>query len=51
MRKVPDPCSIGSEVVERVSSFKFLGVTVAEELTWGTHIASTVGKAVTFPDI
>ena len=39
------PLSIGLEVVERVSSFKFLGVTVAEDLSWGTHIASAVGKA------
>ena len=39
------PLTISSEVVERVSTFKFLGVTLAEDLSWGTHIASAVGKA------
>lgn len=39
------PLSIGSEVVERVSSFKFLGVTMTEDLSWGTHIAPAVRKA------
>lgn len=39
------PLTIGSVVVERVSSFKFLGVTMAEDLSWSNHIASAVGKA------
>ncbi len=39
------PLFISSEAVERVSSFKFLGVTVAEDLSWGSHITSAVGKA------
>lgn len=29
----------------RLSSFKFLGMTVAEDLFWAAHIASAVGKA------
>ena len=36
---------IGSEVVERVNSFKFLGLTMADDLTWGTKTASAIGKA------
>lgn len=39
------PLSIGAEVVERVSNFKFLGVTMAEDLSWGTHTTYAVGKA------
>lgn len=36
------PFLIGNEVVERVSSFKFLGVTVTEDLSWGkTNSASS----------
>uniref|UniRef100_A0A3B3HJX1 Reverse transcriptase domain-containing protein n=1 Tax=Oryzias latipes TaxID=8090 RepID=A0A3B3HJX1_ORYLA len=37
--------SIGTEMVERVTSFKFLGVTMTEDLSWGPHTASVVGKA------
>ncbi len=36
---------INSEKVERVSSFKFLGLTVMEKLSWGSHIALVIGKA------
>lgn len=31
--------------MERVSQFKFLGVSVSEELTWSTNIMLAVGKA------
>ena len=39
------PLLIGGEEVERVSNFKFLGVTVADDLSWRTNITSAVGKA------
>ncbi|KAK7929457.1 hypothetical protein WMY93_005852 [Mugilogobius chulae] len=39
------PLFIGKDVVERVQSFKFLGVTVTEDLSWGDHISKAVGKA------
>lgn len=39
------PLFIGSGVVMRVSSFKFLGVTVEEDLSWGSHIALAMRKA------
>ena len=38
------PLLIGNEVVERASSFKFLGVTVSEDLSWGRNIASATAK-------
>ncbi len=31
--------------VERVSSFKYLGVNISEDLTWTTHIQTQVKKA------
>lgn len=37
--------SIGSEIIERVESFKFLRVTVTKDLSWGKHISLSVGKA------
>ena len=39
------PLSIGSEAVERVAHFRFLGVTITEDLSWGINTASAVGKA------
>ena len=39
------PLLIGKEEVERVSSFKFLGVTVADNLSWTTNTTSAVKKA------
>ncbi|MEL6802586.1 MAG: reverse transcriptase domain-containing protein, partial [Bacteroidota bacterium] len=39
------PLLIGNEEVERVSSFKFLGVTVADDLSWTTNTTSAVKKA------
>uniref|UniRef100_A0A3Q3XE81 Ig-like domain-containing protein n=1 Tax=Mola mola TaxID=94237 RepID=A0A3Q3XE81_MOLML len=33
------------EEVERVESFKFLGVTISADLTWSTHISHQVRKA------
>lgn len=39
------PLFIGNEEVERVSNFKFLGLTVTEDLLWGKNITSAIGKA------
>lgn len=35
----------GSEEVQRVPSFKFLRLTVTEDLSWGINTNSAVGKA------
>lgn len=37
--------SIHGKEVERVGSFKFLGVHISADLTWTTHISNQVGKA------
>nr|XP_061803034.1 cilia- and flagella-associated protein 74-like [Nerophis lumbriciformis] len=42
---IHQPLTIGNDVVEKVRSFKFLGVTVTEDLSWGDHISTAVGKA------
>ncbi|CAM4273985.1 unnamed protein product [Leuciscus chuanchicus] len=39
------PLNINGEAVERVNNFKFLGVTVSEDLSWGSSITSAVGNA------
>ncbi|KAI4878733.1 hypothetical protein NFI96_009793 [Prochilodus magdalenae] len=39
------PLNIGGTLVERVSSFKFLGVHLAEDLTWTTNTSHLVRKA------
>ena len=39
------PLSIGNEEVERVPSFKFLGVTLSEDLSWSANTTLAVGKA------
>ncbi len=36
---------ISGTPVERVSSFKYLGVNISEDLTWTTHIQTQVMKA------
>uniref|UniRef100_A0A8C1WEF3 Reverse transcriptase domain-containing protein n=1 Tax=Cyprinus carpio TaxID=7962 RepID=A0A8C1WEF3_CYPCA len=36
---------INREAVERVNSFKCLGLTVSEDLSWGNNITLAVGKA------
>ena len=38
-------CSLHGEAVERVESFKFLGVHISADLTWTTHICHQVGTA------
>lgn len=37
--------SNGSEVVERVSNFKYLELNVTEDLSWSINTFSAVGKA------
>ncbi len=39
------PLMISGTPVERVSSFKYLGVKISEDLTWTTHIQTQVKKA------
>ncbi len=39
------PLMISGTPVERVSSFKYLGVNISEDLTWTTHIQTRVKKA------
>ncbi len=39
------PLMISGSPVERVSSFKYLGVNILEDLTWTTHIQTQVKKA------
>ncbi len=39
------PLMISGTPVERVSSFKYLGVNIPEDLTWTTHIQTRVKKA------
>ncbi|KAI4871728.1 hypothetical protein NFI96_002906 [Prochilodus magdalenae] len=42
---VPTPITINGAAVERVSSFRFLGVHITEELTWTEHTTRVVKKA------
>ncbi len=39
------PLMISGTPVERVSSFKYLGVNISEDLTWTTHIQTQVRKS------
>uniref|UniRef100_A0A670YQE6 Death domain-containing protein n=1 Tax=Pseudonaja textilis TaxID=8673 RepID=A0A670YQE6_PSETE len=39
------PLFINGDRVEQVGSFKFLGVTLKEDLTWDAHIAALVKRA------
>ena len=43
--RVHPSISINGTAVERVSSFKFLGVHISEDLTWAVHISQVVKKA------
>ncbi len=44
-RRPYTPIMISGTPVERVSSFKYLGVNISENLTWTTHIQTQVKKA------
>ncbi len=39
------PLTIKDEAVERVRSYKFLGVTITEDFSWSDNIACIVSKA------
>ncbi len=39
------PLMISGTPVERMSSFKYLGVNISEDLTWTEHIQTQVKKA------
>ncbi|CDQ98711.1 unnamed protein product [Oncorhynchus mykiss] len=39
------PIHIDGTVVEKVESFKFLGVHITDKLNWSTHTDSVVKKA------
>ncbi len=39
------PLMISGTPVERVSSFKYIGIKISEDLTWITHIQTQVKKA------
>ncbi|WP_204107535.1 reverse transcriptase domain-containing protein [Streptococcus dysgalactiae] len=39
-----NPSSIASDPITRVTSVKYLGVTIENTLHWSTHISNTVGK-------
>ena len=41
----PPPLLIGNDVIERVNSFKLLGVWIQDNLKWNTHIEETTKKA------
>ena len=44
---IPEPPSlmIGNDVIERVNSFKLLGVWIQDNLKWNTHIEEITKKA------
>lgn len=43
--KEPTPLYIGGETVESVTTFKFLGTHISQDLTWSVNITSLVKKA------
>ena len=44
-KTVIQPLMIGGVCVERVSDFRFLGVNIMEDLTWGVNTTGLVKKA------
>ncbi|XP_013766202.1 CD109 antigen [Pundamilia nyererei] len=44
-RTDPPPLSIKGDYVEKVSSFKFLGTHISEDLSWSTNTSALVKKA------
>jgi hypothetical protein len=45
MRAKQAPININGAVVERVESFKFLGVHITNKLTWSKHTKPDVNRA------
>ena len=41
----PVPLTVGGSVIERVLTYKFLGVYISEDLSWNVHIEHIVKKA------
>ncbi len=44
-KRTYSPLMISGTPVERVSSFKYLGVNISEDLTWTAHIQTRIKKA------
>ena len=44
-KEVLQPVTINGTVVERVDSFKYLGVNIEKDLTWDCHVTAVVKKA------
>ena len=44
-RETHSPITINGTVVERVDSFKYLGVNIHQDLTWTSHTTTVVTKA------
>lgn len=47
-RAEPSPLQMGGVCVEKVSTFKFLGVHVTDDLKWHANTDALVGKATQF---
>ena len=43
--RAPPPINIGGTIIERVTKFKLLGVTVQNDLKWNAHVSTIVKKA------
>ena len=41
----PSPLTVGGSVIERVVTYKLLGVYISEDLSWNVHIEHVVKKA------
>ena len=42
---LPGPLTVGGSVIERVVTYKLLGVYISEDLSWNVHIEHIVKKA------
>ena len=39
------PISVGNQGVERVGSYKLLGVIISDDLKWNAHVEYVIAKA------